>query len=86
MSEALTIKEKNEKLKNFIFQKFQDNELDNSTLLQLIEQAGMYLNLCTVANYATLNKITYNGVLDRIKSGKIKEYNLFGVRFVIDNE
>ena len=45
MSETLTIKEKNDKLKNFIFQKFQDGELDNDTLVQLIEQAGNYLNL-----------------------------------------
>jgi len=31
MSETLTIKEKNDKLKTFIFQKFQDGELDNDT-------------------------------------------------------
>lgn len=38
MSETLTIKEKNEKLKTFIFQKFQDGELDNDTLGNLLNK------------------------------------------------
>jgi hypothetical protein len=81
MSETLTIKEKNEKLKVFIFQKFQDGELDNNTLVQLIEQAGNYLNLKTIPDYAKVNNISYNGVK---KTRKIVE--LFNVKFVIDNE
>ena len=81
MSETLTIKEKNEKLKVFIFQKFQDGELDNETLVQLIEQAGNYLNLKTIPDYAKANNISYNGVK---KTRKIIE--LFNVKFVIDNE
>ena len=81
MSETLTIKEKNEKLKVFIFQKFQDGELDNNTLVQLIEQAGNYLNLMTIPDYASANNMSYNGVK---KTRKIVE--LFNVKFVIDNE
>ena len=81
MSERLTIKEKNEKLKVFIFQKFQDGELDNDTLVQLIEQAGNYLNLKTVSDYAKTNNMSYNGVKN---NRKIVE--LFNVKFVIDNE
>lgn len=81
MSETLTIKEKNEKLKAFIFQKFQDGELDNNTLVQLIEQAGKYLNLKTVSDYAKSHNMSYNGVKN---NRKIVE--LFNVKFVIDNE
>jgi hypothetical protein len=81
MAETLTIKEKNDKLKTFIFQKFQDGELDNDTLVQLIEQAGNYLNLKTITDYAKDNGISYNGVKN---NRKIIE--LFGVKFVIDNE
>lgn len=81
MSETLTIKEKNEKLKTFIFQKFQDGELDNDTLVQLIAQAGNYLNLKTVSDYAKANNMSYNGVKN---NRKIVE--LFNVKFVIDNE
>lgn len=81
MSEALTIKEKNEKLKTFIFQKFQDGELDNDTLVQLIAQAGNYLNLQTISDYAKTHKMSYNGV----KNNRTI-ITLFNVSFVIDNE
>ncbi len=81
MSETLTIKEKNEKLKTFIFQKFQDGELDNDTLVQLIAQAGNYLNLQTISDYAKTHKMSYNGV----KNNRTI-ITLFNVSFVIDNE
>jgi len=81
MDKVLTIKEKNEKIKVFIFQKFQDGELNNDTLVQLIEQAGSYLNLKTIPDYAKENNMSYNGVKN---NRKIVE--LFGVKFVIDND
>jgi hypothetical protein len=81
MSEILTIKEKNEKLKTFIFQKFQDGELDNDTLVQLIAQAGKYLSLQTISDYAKTHKMSYNGV----KNNRTI-ITLFNVSFVIDNE
>jgi hypothetical protein len=81
MSETLTIKEKNEKLNTFIFQKFQDGELDNDTLVQLIAQAGNYLNLQTISDYAKTHKMSYNGV----KNNRTI-ITLFNVSFVIDNE
>jgi len=79
--ETLTIKEKNDKLKTFVFQKFQDGELDNDTLVQLIEQAGNYLNLKTISDYAQASGMSYNGVKN---NRKIVE--LFNVKFVIDNK
>lgn len=81
MDKVLTIKEKNEKIKVFIFQKFQDGELNNDTLVQLIEQAGSYLNLKTIPDYAKENNMSYNGVKN---NRKIVE--LFKVKFVIDND
>lgn len=81
MNQTLTIKEKNDKLKTFIFQKFQDGELGNDTLVQLIAQCGNYLNLKTISDYATDNKMSYNGV----KNNR-KVVELFNVKFIIDNE
>lgn len=73
-------------IKEHLGKRLQNVELSNEEMVSLIDLIGRYLNLCTIANYATMNKISYNGVLERIRSGKIKEYTLFGVRFVIDNE
>ena len=69
------------KLLNFVSTKFQNNELDNNSLLQLLELCGNFLNLQTIPNYAKENNISYNGV---------KNYRevveLFNVKFVIDND
>lgn len=81
MNEMLTIKEKNERLKAFIFQKYQDGELDNSTLVQLIELAGQFLNLKTIPDFAKENGMTYNGVKNNRKIIEI-----FNIKFVIENK
>lgn len=78
--QALTIIEKNEKLKSFIFQKFQDGELDNSTLVQLIALCGQFLNLQTIPDYAKDNNMSYNGVKNNRDIIEI-----FNVKFVIQN-
>jgi hypothetical protein len=41
----LEIKENTEKLMKFVSEKFEDNQLNNDSLVQLIELAGSYLNL-----------------------------------------
>lgn len=73
-------------IKEHLGKRLHNSELTNDEMVELIDTIGMYLNLRTVANYATLENISYNGVLARIKSGKIKEYELFGVKFIISNE
>ena len=78
--------ELSEKIKEHLGKRLHNSELTNDEMVELIDTIGMYLNLRTVANYATLENISYNGVLARIKSGKIKEYELFGVKFIIDNK
>jgi len=74
------------KIKEHLQKRIQENELNNTEMVEIIDTVGMYLNLKTIVNYATLENISYNGVLSRIKSGKIKEYELFGVKFIISNK
>ena len=73
--------ENTKKLLNYVSEKFQKNEIDNSTLVQLIELCGSFLNIETIPNYAKSNNLTYNGVK---KTRFI--IKLFKVKFVIDNE
>jgi hypothetical protein len=68
------------KLLEFISDKFESDELDNDSLVQIIEHCGGYLNLQTIPDYAKRNNISYNGVK---KFRLIKE--IFKVKFVIDN-
>lgn len=70
-----------EKLLNFVAEKFQSNELENESLIQLIELCGNYLNLQTIPKYAKTKNLSYNGVK---KFRKIVE--LFNVKFVIEND
>lgn len=73
--------ENTKKLLNFVSNKFQNKELDNDSLVQLIELCGMYLNLQTISDYARDNKMSYNGVKHHREV-----VNIFNCKFVIDNE
>jgi hypothetical protein len=80
MSDQLKIKDNTNKLLAFVSEKFEQGELDNDSLVQLIELSGNYLNLQTISKYAKDNELSYNGV----------KYNreiieLFNTKFVIDN-
>ena len=59
----------------------EQNMLSNTDLIEIIEAAGSFLNLRTIADYAKQNNISYNGA----KNFRDK-VELFGVSFVIDNE
>ena len=72
-------------IKEHLGKRLQENELTNKDMVSLIDLIGSYLNLSTISNYATINQISYNGVLERIKSGKIQDYVLFKVKFIIEN-
>ena len=68
---------------NHIGQRVQDNELSDSDLIELVDHIGTYfLGLKTIANKSRELGIDYNNV----KCSKIGKVNLFGVRFVIDND
>lgn len=73
--------EKTDKIKEFIYNKFVNNEIDNDSLVQIIELSGMLLNLQTISSYVKENKLSYNGVK---KHRNI--ITLFGVKLVLDNE
>ena len=77
----IDIKTNTEKLLSFVATKFENNELDNDSLVQLIELSGRYLNLQTIANYAKENNISYNG------AKKFRNIiQLFQTKFVIEND
>lgn len=65
---------------NKLGQSIQSGKWSNSGLVQLIELAGMYLNIKTIPDYAKDQKITYNGAKKRNLTRKI-----IGINFVIDN-
>lgn len=69
------------KLLNFTAEKFEKGQLDNDSLMQLIELCGNYLNIETIPNYAKQNNLSYNGVK---KFRTIVE--LFNIKFVVDND
>ena len=81
MSNSLQIKENTTKLLNFVGKKVQDGDLNNESLVQLIELAGVYLGLKTISDHAKANNMSYNGVKNNREI-----INLFNVKFVIDNE
>ena len=72
--------EKQQEIIDLISNNFQNNNIDNSDLVQIIELCGNYLNLQTISDYAKNNNISYNGVK---KCRKI--IKLFNVKLVIDN-
>jgi len=70
-----------QKLVAFVATKFEAGELDNNSLVELFKQMGMYMNLKTIPDYAKANNMSYPGV---VKCRNIQE--IFGVKFVIDND
>ncbi|HAN19638.1 MAG: hypothetical protein A2X13_14640 [Bacteroidetes bacterium GWC2_33_15] len=73
--------ENTNKLLNFVSKKFESGELNNESLVQLIELSGSYLNLRTIPKYQHDTGLSYNGV----KKNRIIKV-LFSVKFVIDND
>ncbi len=66
---------------DFIYDKFISDELNNDSLVQIIELCGDMLNIKTIQQYANDNNMSYNGVK---KCRDVR--NVFGVKLVIDNE
>lgn len=75
------IQENTQKLINFVCRKFEAGELNNESLVELFKHTGIYLNLQTIPDYARDHKMTYEGVK---RFRRIEE--IYGVKFVIDNE
>lgn len=75
------IQSNTDKLEIFIAQKFESGQLNNDSLVQIIELCGAYLNLQSISAYAKENGKTYNGVKNHRTI-----IILFGNKFVLDNE
>ena len=73
--------ENTNKLCAFIYEKAQNQELDNESLVQVIELSVALLNLRTIADYARENNLSYNGAKN-CRDTRI----IAGVKFVIDNK
>jgi len=79
--EKSIISSNGEKLLSFLDEKMMDGNFTNEDLVQFIESVGKYLGLNTLPNYAKENNMSYNGVK------KFREViEIFGVKFVIDND
>lgn len=76
-----TTTDNTKKLIDFVAKNYEAGQLDDDSLVQLIELAAQYLNLKTIAEYARLNKLSYNGVKNYRKSIQISK-----VKFIINNE
>lgn len=72
--------EKTEKIKEFIFNKMTNGELNQDSMVQIIELCSMFLNLKTISQYAKDHNMSYNGV----KKHRAK-VELLGQKFIIDN-
>lgn len=79
--EQSKIQENTTKLIDFVSRKFEAGELDNNSLVELFKHTGIYLNLQTIPDYAKTHNMSYEGVK---KGRRIEE--IYGVKFVIDNE
>ena len=74
--------ENTKKLINFIGVKFQNGELENDGLVQIIELANNFLNLTTISEYAKQVGKSYNGV----KRFKKIDIEIGGVKFIVNND
>lgn len=73
-------------IKEHLSHRVQNSELNNEDIVEIISLLGSYLNAETISDYSKINKISYNGTIQRIGSGKLKTFTLFNIKFVIDND
>lgn len=66
-----------ERITHFVF----EGKLSNDDLVQIIEQTGDYLNICTRAEWSRRNGKSYNGGKNNRRNIK-----LFGANMIIDND
>lgn len=79
--ENTKIQDNTKNLMLFIADRFEKGDLGNDSMVQLIELCGAYINLRTIPQYARESGMSYNGA----KKYR-KKVELFGVKFIVDNE
>lgn len=57
------------------------DEYSNDDLVKIIEQAGSYLNIRTISNYAKESGMSYNGAKKHRQN-----VTIFNTKFIIDND
>jgi hypothetical protein len=62
------------------------NGVHNSEIVKTIEITGNYLNAQTISNWAKEKGIDYTNAKYRIKRDCLETFELWGVKFVIDND
>lgn len=75
------IKQNTDKLMAWLDDKIKSDELNNESLIEFIKGVGDYLNIKTIPDYAKEHGLTYQGVKT---CRNVQE--IFGVKFVIDND
>lgn len=60
--------------------------VQNSEIVSTIELLGGYLNAETVASWAKKQNIDYTTAKYRIAKGNLTVFELFGQKFIIDNQ
>ena len=76
------ISEKGEKIYNFIYDKFTENDISNNDLVQIIILGFDLLQLKTISEYKEAHNKTYSGVARHNKN----IVNINNHKFVIDND
>lgn len=77
----MELTEYEQKSLNKLGESIQSGKWSNDALVQLIELAGDFLNIQTIPGYCDRTGMSYNGAK---KFRTVK--NIFGVKFIIDNE
>jgi Na+/phosphate symporter len=73
-------------IKEHLSKRVQNNELNNESIIELIDLLGTYLNAETISDYSKRTKLSYNGTLQRMGNGRLKTFTLFKTKFVIEND
>jgi hypothetical protein len=62
------------------------NGVQNSEIVKTIEITGNYLNAQTISSWAKEKGIDYTNAKYRIKRDNLETFELWGVKFIIDND
>jgi hypothetical protein len=67
-------------IKTLIGKTYQEGDISDYDLVQIIELCGCYLNPLTISDYARKEGISYNG------AKKHPTVNIFGIKFIFNNK
>ena len=74
--------ENTKKIIDYLSEKYEKDELNDESLVKIIELCEDYLNLQTLTNYSKSEGISYNGA----KKRNLDIITIDGVKFIINND